>query len=59
MPLNLVVLCYIISIALLLSKWEGYFIIVSIALIQLLRTSIMLFFNIIVLFRYNLTYIHL
>jgi hypothetical protein len=59
MPLNLVVLCYIISVALLLSKQEGYFIIVSVALIQLLKTSITLFFNTIVLFRYNLTYIRL
>jgi hypothetical protein len=58
-PLNLVVLYYIIGVALLLSKQEGHFIIVSVALIQLLRTSVTLFFNTIVLFRYNLTYIRL
>ena len=55
MPLNLVVLYHIISVALLLSNQEGHFAIASIALIQLLRTSITLFFNTIVLFRYNLT----
>ena len=59
MPLNLVVLYYIIGVALLLSKQEGYFATVSIALIRLLRTPITLFFNTIVLFRYNLTYIRL
>jgi hypothetical protein len=59
MPLNLVVLYYIIGIALLLSKQEGHFIIVSVALIQLLRTSITLFFNTIVSFRRNLTYMRL
>jgi len=56
---NLVVLYYIISIAALPSKQKGYFIIVSIALIRLLRTSIILFFNTIALIRYNLTYIRL
>jgi hypothetical protein len=59
MPLNLVVLCHIISVALLLSKQEGHFTIVSIALMRLSRTSITLFFNTIVLFRRNLTYIRL
>jgi len=59
MLLNLVVLCYIISIATLPSKQEGHFTIASIALIQLLRTSVMLFFNTIALIRYNLTYIRL
>jgi len=57
--LNLVVLYYIFSVALLLSKQEEYFTVVPIAIIQLLKTSITLFFNIIILFRYNLTYIYL
>jgi hypothetical protein len=57
--LNLVVLCYIIGVALLLSKQERHFAMVSIATIRLLRMSITLFFNTIVLFRYNLTYIRL
>jgi hypothetical protein len=56
---NLVFLYYIISVASLPSKQEGYFTAASIAIIQLLRTSITLFFNTIVLIRYNLTYIHL
>jgi hypothetical protein len=59
MPLNLVVLYYIIGIALLLSKQEGHFAIVFIALIRLLKTSIILFFNTIVSFRRNLTYMRL
>jgi hypothetical protein len=59
MLLNLVVLYHILSVALLLSKQEGHFIIASIALIQLLKTSITLLFNTIVLFRCNLTYIRL
>jgi len=49
MVLNLVVLCRIFSIALLPSK-QGHFAIAIIAIIRLLRTSIMLFFNTIVLF---------
>ena len=57
MPLNLVVLYYIISVASLPSKYKRYFTVVSIAIIRLLRTSIILFFNTIVLNRYNLTYI--
>jgi hypothetical protein len=59
MPLNLVVLYYIIGIALLLSKQEGYFATASVALMRLLRTSITLFFNTIVSFRRNLTYMRL
>jgi hypothetical protein len=53
MLLNLGVLCRIFSVALLLSKQEEHFATASIALMRLLRTSITLFFNTVVLFRYN------
>jgi hypothetical protein len=59
MPLNLVVLCHIIGVALLLSKQKGHFATASVALMRLLRTSITLFFNTIVSFRRNLTYMRL
>jgi hypothetical protein len=59
MLLDLVVLYYIISIASLPSKQEGHFIVASIAIIRLLKTSVTLSFNTIVLIRYNLTYIRL
>jgi len=49
MVLNLVVLYRIFGVALLPSK-QGHFAIVIIAIIRLLRTSITLFFNTIVLF---------
>jgi len=55
----LLVLYYIFSVALLPSKQEGYFIIAPLATIRLLKTFIILFFNTVVLFRYNLTYIRL
>ena len=58
MLLNLVILYCIFGIALLPSKQKGHFIIVLIAIIQLLKTSIILFFNTVVLFKYNLTYMH-
>jgi len=50
MLLNLIVLYYIFSVALLPSKQEGHFIIAPIAIIQLLKTFITLFFNTVVLF---------
>ena len=52
MLLNLVVLYHILSVALLLSKQEGHFAIAFIALIQLLKTFVTLFFNTIISFRY-------
>jgi len=57
--LFLLVLCYIFGVALLPSKQEGYFAIAPLAIMQLLRTFITLFFDTVVLFRYNLTYIRL
>jgi len=50
MLLNLIVLYYIFGVALLPSKQGGSFIIAPIAIIQLLRTSITLFFNTIISF---------
>ena len=49
MLLNLVVLYYIFGVTLLPSK-QGHFAIAIIAIMRLLRTSIILFFNTIVLF---------
>jgi hypothetical protein len=54
--LNLVVLCYIVSVALPPSKQEGHFATVFVAMMRLLRTSLTLFFNVIILFRCSLTY---
>ena len=55
---NLVVLYYIVGITSLPSKQEGHIITVSVAIIQLLRTFIILFFNTITLIKCNLTYIY-
>ena len=59
MLLNLVVLYYILGVASLPSKQEGHFIAASAAIMRLLRMSVTLFFNTVVLIRYNLTYMRL